>query len=112
MANLKMKLPSGSELEVTMGSLKECDDLLSAVLSISDEVNVDATVLASQKVRDAVWVCLGRALYDGQKVEKKTFEAEEKRQDYIPMMLAVLNYNIAPFFAGLGSKSKDQPTQG
>ena len=65
MANLNLKLPSGSELEATMGSLKECDDLLASVLSLSGEVNVDASVLASTKVRDSVWVCLGRALYDG-----------------------------------------------
>ena len=104
MANLKMKLPSGAELEVTMGSLKECDELLATVLGTSGDVDLNASLLSSKVVRDALWICLGRALYDGQKIEKSMFEAEERRQDYIPMMLAVLNYNIAPFFAGLGSK--------
>ena len=109
MANLKMKLPSGAELEVTMGSLKECDELLATVLGLSGEVDINASVLSSKAVRDALWLCLGRALYGGQKIEKSMFEAEERRQDYIPMMLAVLNYNIAPFFAGLGSKSLKVP---
>lgn len=126
MANLSKTLPSGASLEASMGSFEECENLLTAVAeeaeainikigegfqgiqsffegSVSSDVvntlkNVFCGLLRSKKVKDALRPCIGRALYNGQKITAETFEPEEARQDYLPAMREILFFSLAPFF--------------
>lgn len=58
-------------------------------------------VKSSKIVRELVFECLKRCLYNKLVITKNTFEKEEARQDYYPIFLACLKENLLPFFQSL-----------
>lgn len=62
-------------------------------------------LLGSDNVERAVRECMGRCLYQGNKIVADTFEPEDARQDYLPVAWEVVKYNLAPFFKGLDLSS-------
>ena len=55
----------------------------------------------SEDIRKALWKCMEKALYNGQKITKDTFESEESRQDYVDVCYHVTFRNLVPFMKGL-----------
>ena len=61
-------------------------------------------VSGSREVRDAIFKCLSRCLYNGEKITKETFNPAEARADYYEIVFECLKVNLSPFFTGLASK--------
>ncbi len=59
---------------------------------------------SSKPVMDAIFKCLARCTYDGQRITKETFERVEARKDFYDVAFACLQENIGPFFENLLSK--------
>ena len=130
MENLKKTLESGSKIEVQRASWEVCNRLMKAVmrevetinirlgatpgmkslaeLQINDDVlntikNVATRLIASDAVEAILWECFKVVTYNDARITRDTFEPEEARQDYLPLLKEVLEYNLAPFFKSLGS---------
>ena len=65
--------------------------------------NLIVRLLSSERVEEALWVCMGRATYRGKKINPDLFEDELARADFVPVCKEVLGYNLSPFFKNLGS---------
>lgn len=63
-------------------------------------------ILGDKDVLKALWVCLGRCLYNGQKITIDIFEKEENRKDFVPVAISCIEVNIEPFINGLFSAWK------
>ena len=119
-------LKSGAVLQVTVAPFAVGNKLLKTVarelLAVSidlDTVNLaelsgkDLNVLKnailqllqSDTVESAVQACMERCLYNNSRIVRDTFEPEEARQDYLPVVWEVIKTNLRPFFAGLDLKS-------
>lgn len=70
--------------------------LLKAVLSVD----------SSERVYDALFSCLKRCSYNGEKITEATFEPKEARADYYVIAFECAKENLSPFFEGLRSKLK------
>jgi len=73
----------------------QADDNLDKVISAVLYANADAPLNA------ALWPCLARCTYKGQKITKATFEDAETRRHYFPIVAKCIEVNIEPFTAGL-----------
>jgi len=62
------------------------------------------SVDSSDKVEEALFKCLGRCTYNGEKISRDTFEPTESRGDYYEIVIACLKENLLPFFLPLFSK--------
>ena len=63
------------------------------------------TLLSSEQIEAALWPCMGRASYNGLKINPGLFENAEIRCDFLEVMKEVLGYNLIPFSKNLGSLS-------
>lgn len=109
-------LPSGAKLEIALAPFKDAHDLQKALakemkevkiaggMDITDEnliKDVICTALSSDKIIEAVFVCMKRCTYNGLKITLDTFESEEARGDYYVACMEVAKENILPFLKGL-----------
>lgn len=126
----EVSLPSGSVLSVAAAPFAVAKALHQAVLREVKGISFKGTDdslsfikefvcagLSSQEVDKALTECLKRCLYNGLKIDADTFEPIEARQDYIPVVLEVVQDNIGPFvrslfagFAQFASIAQDTPT--
>lgn len=120
MENLKVKLASGADLEVTLASFSEGHRLFKAVtrvltgfdLSEGTVQKLSMLLLSSEEVEAALWPCMERAVYKtlecpaGLKINKALFEKAEAREDFLEISEEVLGYNLTPFSKSIGSLSK------
>jgi hypothetical protein len=111
----EIDLPSGAKLRISLSSFGVSRELFQAVMeelkgtkmAASTEIDVNlfkdlfCAGFASKKIERAVWECMKKALYNGQKISEETFEAEEARQDYLPVMWEVAKANLNPFLKSL-----------
>lgn len=111
----KVDLPSGAVLEITLAPFADAKALYQAVLdelkglkfNPEDEIDVNfikdlfCSGFSSKKVEAALDLCFKRVLYNGQKIDKDTFEPEEARQDYLMACIEVAKANILPFVKSL-----------
>lgn len=114
----KFTLPSGAELQVTMGSFVESKNLYQAILKeakdlkISDEMEIDSnflkdivcSLLSSKEIEECIETLLKRCTYDKSKITEDTFEDENARQDYYDVIRYVTEVNVYPFVKGLLQK--------
>ncbi len=61
---------------------------------------------SSPVVYAAMFKCLARCSYNGDKITETTFEPAEARGDYYDIIIACAKENLSPFFKGLASKLK------
>lgn len=115
-------LPSGAKLEITLLPYEEAWHVAQRVAKVLESVKIETAdidvkklmladvskiqgpllqVMSSRELVEAAKVCFKRATYDGLKIDAKTFDSRESRQDYLPTVFHCLKENIAPFFAGL-----------
>jgi len=59
---------------------------------------------SSDEVYKAIFTCLARCTYNGEKITKQVFEPANARQDYYDIIFACAKENVAPFFESLISK--------
>lgn len=70
-------------------------------IKISDLAQIVLAIDASPLVYKAVFGCLARCTYNGQRITEATFEDENARQDYYEIVLECVKVNLAPFLKGL-----------
>lgn len=107
----KVRLPSGSELTVSVAPFADSKALYQALLEevkgvkLNDDQNIDGnfykdlfcTGFSSKRIEAAVQACMKKCLIDGEKFTNDYFEPEEKRADYFVMSYEVTKANISPF---------------
>ena len=72
--------------------------------NLADLAQVALSIDSSPAVYKALFACLGRCTYNGQRITEQTFEDENARQDYYEIVIECLRVNLSPFFKGLLSK--------
>ena len=109
-----VRLPSGAKLVVNAAPFAEAKYLWQACakelahlkLSTLTEMGVDfvknlfCIATGSMRIEKALRPCLGRCLYNGTRIDDATFEKEDARQDFFPVMEEVLKANVLPFLNG------------
>lgn len=61
------------------------------------------TLMTDSTIRDRLFECAKRAMFDKKKVDLAFFEEHENRKYYYPIMMEVLKVNISPFFGLVSS---------
>lgn len=115
-------LPSGAKLEIALAPFQDANNLqrafarelknvkISSAMEVSD-VNfmkdLICTAVSSDSIMDALNVCMKRCAYNGLRIDKETFEAEEARGDFLIVCMEVAKENLLPFLKGLSAQFKD-----
>lgn len=119
-------LKSGATLEIAVASFATGNRLMKTVARELSSVNFDLNftsfadlsgqdvnviknavfqLLQSDALETALMECMKRCLYNGERIVPATFEAEDARQDYLPVAWEVMKANLSPFFKGLALSS-------
>lgn len=120
METVSKTLISGKDLKITIATFDEANELWMAVnkefksVNMASEVDIDpnlikdmfCTVASSREIRQAMQPLLRRCLYDGEKINEKTFDSREAREDYLEIFEMVATENLLPFMKRLVQKYK------
>jgi hypothetical protein len=116
----EVSLPSGANLKLQIPPLDDALELFAAVCEEGKGIKVDPnaqadwdfmkdiafTALASKKISACLWKCMEKSLYNDLRIDKKTFESEASRGDYLFVCVEVGKEALLPFvknlFAQLG----------
>ena len=121
---MKVSLPSGAELEMTLAPFMEGERLFTATAECLKGVKVDGNAdvqdltsnlnslkdmflscLTSQAMKEAILACLKRCTYNRQRITSwDVFDSLEARQDYLAVCWEVVKFNLTPFTKSLFSK--------
>lgn len=113
--NNEVTLPSGAILKITLAPFKDARNLYQAileeakVLKLDPNAEVDVNLykdlfclgLSSKKIEAALWECMKRATYNGNRIAEDVFEPIEARDDYMAVCFEVAKANILPFTKSL-----------
>lgn len=111
----EITLPSGRKMEVVPAPFAEAKRLYQAFASEMKKVdlksmeamdvnslkNAICAMVESSAMEAALWPCVIRCTYQGQKITAQTFEPLEAREDFMDIYYEVAQENIAPFLKGL-----------
>ena len=118
----EVKLESGATLYIGLGRFEESLRLYQAIIAevklvqlpanssdyVSSLKSLICACITSPAVEEALWPCLQRCLYEKStvklKIDKDTFENEDRRVDYMTVCLEVATDNISPFLKSLFAK--------
>lgn len=103
-----INLDLGKEFE----GIKTLADISVNAEMINTVKNAFCQLVKSKTVKDAIFACSKTVLYtpkgegmaQSEKVDRATFEAFERRQDFLFFLQEVAWFNVAPFFGGVSSK--------
>lgn len=121
---IKVSLPSGAELEITLAPFMEGERLFTATAECLKSVKVDGSTkvedltsninglkdaflscLTSPAMKDAILACLKRCTYNRQRITSwDVFDNIDARQDYLAVCWEVVKFNLTPFTKSLFSK--------
>lgn len=111
MENLKKKLESGAEIEVTLASFPEGHRLFKVVakelqgldLAIGTVQNLALKLISSEEIEAALWPCMARGVYNNsQKIVPSLFEDPAIRCDFLEIAKEVMVFNLTPFSKNVG----------
>ncbi len=117
-----VNLPSGAKLEITLAPFADAHalqkamakELINIKLTGSTDIgdtnlikDVICSAIASDKIENAINVCMKRCTYNGVKITPDTFEPEEARGDYYQVCSEVAQENILPFTKSLYAQFGD-----
>lgn len=105
---MEIEVPSGAKVVINVAPWEDAVLLQQA---ISREMAMGAgfnfatfmVVSSSPAVYSALMKCLVRCTYNNEKITASTFNKEEARADYIPIVSACVKKNLGPLEAGLFS---------
>jgi hypothetical protein len=114
----EISLPSGAKLKVNEAPFSEANRLLKVCANELAEIKLGGPwqndldlikdllcmAVGSTRIEAAAWPCMRRCLYTGVKIDDGTFEAEDARQDYLPVLAEMIKANVLPFTKGLSWK--------
>lgn len=101
--------PFGDALALHMAVIKVAEQSgldfqnLRADVVLSDLISLGVKLASSREVMAAVWPCLIRCTYDGQKITPDLFEDKEARKLYYPIISECIKVNNADFLDGVPS---------
>jgi hypothetical protein len=121
-----MKIFNGKELDITLGSFQEADNLFKAVCralkgnkidlpeslksdlsagQLSGILDMLLSVISDDEIESCIFECAKRCGIGPthEKINIEYFDREENRQEYIPVMLEIAKANLAPFMSGITS---------
>lgn len=115
MKTIPLKLQSGRELKITLGSFGEGEDLWIALnkefrsVNFGSHVELDTNLVkeifcmanSSREINACLKPLLKRCLYNNDPIDDQTFEDIEAREDYLEICEMVAKENILPFAKGL-----------
>lgn len=121
----EVTLPTGAVLKIQLAPFAEAKALYKAVLRELKELKLEFSgdskrqlesyimegfcgLLSSDEVEASVHQCMGRCLYNGQRIAKvdETFESAEAREDYSKAIIEVAKENLTPFSKALFAEFK------
>lgn len=73
-------------------------------LSIDKIAQLAMALDSSEEIYRALFDCLIRCTYNGEKITESTFEPVEAREDYYQIVIECLKVNFTPFLKGLASR--------
>jgi len=125
----RIELPSGSILEVQLLSFEEAWNIFQLFSKTIEEMNMDikdfsffkqdddkrnftfvdflklkgpiCSILSNKSLSEAGVRCLDRCIYNGLKIDRRTFDSQEARGDFLPSLFYALKENVSPFFGNL-----------
>jgi hypothetical protein len=116
----KVILENGAELEMTLGSFAEAQDLLQVItkslkdskVSLNDDIgdlntikDIFLSLLSDKEIPKAILPLIKRTTLNGIRITSFDFFEDEKyRECYIPILWEVAKFNLMPFMKGLFSK--------
>jgi hypothetical protein len=120
MATKEVTLESGATLIMSDVPFAEARELEVAVasefrkLKLDPQAEIDVnfikdialTAVSSKEIELALWKCLGRCTYNGNRIKKETFEPDEAREDFHQVCLEVAQHTLAPFMKNLFARLK------
>ncbi len=106
---MEFTAPTGKTVIINVASWKDAKALKKAierevVMGGSLNISTVLTVDASDAVDAALWPCLARCLYDGQKIVETTFDSPDARRDYYDIVTACVKENLGPLAESLRLK--------
>lgn len=104
-----MSLKNSITSEIAKNGLKlDWEKILTSRNISNDDINefikFVMTMDSSSAVYDAVFKCLIRCTYSGEKITENTFEDVKARQDYYEIVFNCIKENTSPFLGGLRSR--------
>lgn len=119
MALKEIILPSGRKLSVNAAPFHDSKRLYQSIggeflrVRIDGGQDVEELIknviclgFSSEPIEKAIEPCLKRCLYNGVKIDERTFEPEEAREDYLDICVEVAKENIRPFTKSLFAQFK------
>lgn len=109
---MDIEVPSGAKVVINCAPWEDAVLLQQAIsreMAIGGNFTLSTFMLvaASAPVYGALLKCLARCLYNNEKITPATFNKEEARGDYIPIVAACVKKNLGPLEAGLLSVLSD-----
>lgn len=102
--------PSGAEVAINPAGWVAAKRLKMALerelAQIANPFTINAVMMidSSELVDTALWPCLNRCLYKGEKITEQTFDKPEARGDYYEVIIACVKENLGPLAESLRSK--------
>jgi hypothetical protein len=106
----EINLPSGASLSIGEVSFAEAKALYQSLLREARLIQYQGAQelpelfkqilcvgFSSTQVEQALWSCLPRCLYNGVKIDQKTFEPVATREDYLSICVEVMAEVCGPF---------------
>lgn len=115
----EVTLPSGASLSIGEVSFAEAKGLYQALLREANLIQYKGAQelpelfkqilcvgFSSVAVEHALWQCLPRCLYNGLKIDNRTFEPVSAREDYLTVCVEVMSEVCGPFGKSLFAELK------
>lgn len=104
----ELTVPSGAQVVINTAPWEDAIALQQAIFyevgrGAGLNLSTFMMVAASPVVYAAVMKCAIRSTYNNEKITSQTFKTKESREDYIPIITAVVKENLGPLEAGLFS---------
>ena len=98
--------PSGANVTINVASWKDAKVLKKAIereVAINGGLSLPTILMvdSSDAVDAAIWPCLIRCLYNGEKITENTFDKAEARKDYYDIVVACVKENLSPLAESL-----------
>ncbi len=105
----EISLPSGATATINVAAWRDAKRMKNAIereLAASGGLNIPTVLLvdSSDAVDAAIWPCLVRCLYNGEKITEQTFDKSSARADYYDIVIACVKENLGPLAQSLLSK--------
>lgn len=100
---MEFTAPSGAKVVINPGSWEETDALREAIFNVcalfgsDNSLSLGFAIEGNAVVKKALFKCLARCTYNGNKITAEIFEDVAARQDYNEIVRGCIEVNQSPF---------------